>query len=200
MSAFRSFFCATWWASVLMAGAAEQTSCIRCHGDLAWIQNEEWVKMVRDYQTDVHSAVGLSCQDCHGGNPDVKLSEDPFGAMDPRYKPNPYRGATARGQIPEFCGRCHSEAEYMKRFKPDARVDQLSEYWTSQHGKLLKTGDTNVATCVDCHGSHVIRRPADPQSRVYRTAVAETCRACHANPKRMAGYKLKDGQPLPIDQ
>ncbi len=200
MSALRFLVGLACAASACGAAVAPGTSCLQCHANLQWVQNEAWVKMVSDFATDVHAAVGLSCQDCHGGNPDPKLAEDPLAAMDPGFRPNPYRGATTRKQVPEFCGRCHSDAEYMKRFKPDARVDQLAEYWTSQHGKRLKTGDTRVATCVDCHGTHGIRRPADPQSRVYRTAVAETCRACHADPQRMAGYKSKDGQPLPIDQ
>ncbi len=190
---------------VLLAGAgrliaAEATSCTRCHGDLEWVQKQDWVQMVQDFQEDVHHSIGLSCHDCHGGNPDPKLAEDPTGAMDPDFKPNPYRGALTRKDIPQFCGRCHADPEYMKRFKPDARVDQLKEYLTSQHGKLLQTGDTNVAVCIDCHGTHQIRRPADPQSSVYPTAVAKTCRACHSDPKRMGQYKLEDGRPLPIDQ
>jgi hypothetical protein len=80
------------------------------------------------------------------------------------------------------------------------RVDQEQEYWTSRHGKLLKTGDQKVATCVDCHGAHGILAPGDPQSPVYATQVAETCARCHADPKHMAGYRLPDGRPLPVDQ
>ena len=186
------------WA--LAATRAAPNSCIQCHGALEWVQDQAWVRMAHDYTNDVHYAAGLSCHDCHGGNPDPKLAEDPLGAMDPDYRANPYRGKTMRTGVPEFCGRCHSDADYMKRFKPEARVDQLKEYWTSQHGKLLRAGDTNVATCVDCHGAHSIRPPSDPQSRVYPTVVAETCGSCHANPGHMAGYKTKTGEPLPTDQ
>ncbi len=185
---------------VLSGFGAEKTSCIQCHGDMSWIDNAAWVKMVQDFDSDVHHSVGLSCQDCHGGNPDPKLGQDPFAAMDKNFKPNPYRGVPARQDIPEFCGRCHSDPDYMKRFKPEERVDQVKEYWTSRHGQLLKAGDTNVATCINCHGTHTIRSPSDASSSVYPTAVAETCRHCHSDPKRMAGYKLANGQPIPIDQ
>jgi hypothetical protein len=188
------------FASTFAGRCAALTSCVQCHGNLEWIQNKAWAQMVQDFTNDVHFAAGLSCEDCHGGNPDPKLAEDPFGAMDKAFKPNPYRGKPKRTDIPDFCGRCHADADYMKRFKPDERVDQLKEYWTSQHGKLLRTGDTNVATCVDCHGTHTIRSPSDPQSSVYPTAVAETCSSCHSNPKHMAGYKTRTGAPLPIDQ
>lgn len=194
-----------WWAFLWLINAvpfalAAQTSCVQCHGDVEWIADEAWARMVKNFESDVHHSVGLSCHDCHGGNPDPKVAQDPFAAMDKAYTANPYRGVPARDRMPDFCGRCHSDAEYMKRFKPDARVDQVKEYWTSRHGKLLKAGDTNVATCVDCHGTHTIRRPSDAQSRVYPTAVAETCRTCHSDPKRMAGYQSKTGGPLPIDQ
>ena len=36
----------------------------------------------------------------------------------------------------------------MKRFNPSLRVDQEREYYTSVHGKLLKEGVTQVATCI----------------------------------------------------
>ena len=200
MSAARFFLGLVLCASALVAARAAPTSCLQCHGNLERIQNKAWVQMTLDFTNDVHFAAGLSCQDCHGGNPDPKLGQDPLSAMDKAYQPNPYRGKPARTDIPEFCGRCHSDADYMKRFKPEERVDQLKEYWTSRHGELLRTGDTNVATCVDCHGTHAIRSPSDPQSRVYPTAVAETCSSCHSDPKRMAGYKTKTGRPLPVDQ
>jgi len=187
-------------AGLLSARGGSPTSCTLCHGDLEWIENPVWVQMVKDFTNDVHFSVDVSCHDCHGGNPDPALAEDPFAAMDPDYQPNPYRGELARTDIPEFCGRCHSDAQYMKGFNPDLRVDQLDEYWTSRHGQLLKAGDTNVATCVECHGTHTIRAPGDPQSRVYPKTVAETCSSCHSDPVRMAGYTTAHGSPLPVNQ
>ncbi len=120
--------------------------------------------------------------------------------MDPGCAANPFRGAPAHSEVPAFCGRCHSDPGFMRRYQPDARVDQEREYWTSQHGKLLAQGDTKVATCVDCHGVHGIRPPQDPESPVHPRNVAETCRRCHGDPERMAGYRLPDGRPLPVDQ
>ena len=184
------------------AAAAElaPTSCVACHGDADLVGDESMVKIVHDFAADVHAGVGLSCHDCHGGNPDPTLADDPLAAMDPDFRDNPYRGAPEHAAIPAFCGRCHSDPGYMKRFKPDLRVDQESEYRTSRHGVLLATGDAKVATCVDCHGVHGILAPADAASPVYPTRVAETCSRCHADPVHMAGYALDDGRPLPVDQ
>src|SRR5512139_1549737 len=125
--------------------------------------DESSLKIASGFREDIHAAAGLSCQDCHGGNPDPALAGDMGTAMDAAYKPNPFRGAPKRGEIPAFCGRCHSDATYMKAFNPELRVDQEQEYWTSRHGRLLKGGDARVATCIDCHGVHGILAPTDPQ-------------------------------------
>ncbi|HVS31185.1 MAG TPA: cytochrome b N-terminal domain-containing protein [Thermoanaerobaculia bacterium] len=180
------------------AGAAPQTSCTACHGSDLFDARAQ--ATVHAYSGDVHAAVGLSCHDCHGGNPDVGLSDDMAAAMDPGFKANPYAGTPERGAIPEFCGRCHSSAEFMRRFNPAARVDQVTEYWSSHHGRGLRSGDTNVATCIDCHSVHDIKRRTQPDSPVHPTHVAETCSRCHSNAKLMSAYRDDAGRPLPTDQ
>jgi hypothetical protein len=183
------------------AGAAEPpaTSCIGCHGDPQQFEAAEREVVIK-FKDDVHASVGLSCNDCHGGNPDPRLIEDAEEAMNPDFSAAPFRGVPDRRDIPSFCGRCHSDPSFMKRWKPDARVDQEAEYRTSNHGRGLAAGDLQVATCVDCHGFHGIRRIEDPKSPVHPTNVAETCRTCHGDPQRMAGRTTPDGRTLPVDQ
>jgi len=193
------------WAFVLIllaspATAGDDTSCVQCHRDPDMMEDASWVEIVTGFATDVHAEVGLSCHDCHGGDPDPGVADDSLAAMDEGFAANPYRGAPARQDIPRFCGRCHSDPVYMKRFRPEAHVDQEERYWTSQHGKALRQGDAKVATCIDCHGVHGIRRSSEPDSKVYPTHVADTCGACHSDPVRMASYTLPDGSPLPVDQ
>jgi hypothetical protein len=186
------------FVAVAPAWAQPQTSCTTCHGDAEWFDEED-VAIVGAVHDDAHGAVGLSCHDCHGGNPDPELAEDPDAAMDASYAPNPYRGAPDREAIPGFCGTCHSDATYMKQFDPDIRVDQVQEYATSQHGRSLAQGDTKVATCIDCHGTHGILGPEKTGSPVHPTRVAETCRSCHSDAERMAGYVTAAGHPIPTD-
>jgi hypothetical protein len=175
------------------------TSCVLCHADGELFEPEE-LAIIVGFRDDVHAQVGLSCHDCHGGNPDPELFEDYVDAKDEEFAANPYRGMPDPADVPSFCGTCHSDYEYMRRFDPDAIVDQEREYATSRHGQALATGDTNVAMCTSCHGIHGIRRVTDPQSSVYPTRVAETCAGCHADVERMGGYMLANGQPLPVDQ
>ena len=174
--------------------APAETSCIQCHGGEMF--DEVARAKVKRFNVDIHSQVGLSCHDCHGGNPDPKLGDDVGGAMDPQFKPNPYVGAPKRPATPDFCGRCHSSAKYMNRFNPAARVDQVSEYWTSVHGQKLRSGATDVAACIDCHSVHDILRKGNPDSPVYPTHVAEMCSRCHSDAKRMTA----NGRSIPVDQ
>jgi Cytochrome c3 len=187
-------------ALALAAGSlpAQETSCTTCHGDPDMFEGAR-AHIVADFAGSVHAEAGLSCHDCHGGNPSLELADD-VEAMDPGYAPSPYVGAPDATQVPDFCARCHSDAAYMKRFHPDARSDQRALYATSQHGAALAAGDTRVATCVSCHGSHDVRRVSNPESRVYPTHVAETCSGCHSDGERMANYALEDGRPIPTDQ
>jgi len=176
-----------------------KTSCEACHSNADYFEGSD-LEIVAHYREGAHASVGLSCHDCHGGNPDPKYADDMTTAMDPSYKANPYRGAPSRADIPEFCGTCHSDPAYMRKFGPDPRVDQVREYWTSQHGIALKKGDQNVATCVDCHGVHGIRKIDDSKSPVHATNVADTCGHCHSDPNRMKGYTDPYGRPLAVDQ
>ncbi len=178
---------------------ATETSCTICHSDGDLVQQGH-LEIVTDFSQDVHSEVGLSCHDCHGGNPDPVVADDPELAMDASFADNPYRGAWDPMDIPSACGRCHSDPSYMRTYKPAARVDQETEYRVSRHGLALQQGDTAVATCTSCHGTHGIKRSSDPASPVYPTNVAETCSGCHSDAEAMAGRTLADGRPLLVDQ
>ena len=179
----------------------QQSSCITCHSSEGWFAEQHIKEIVENFRDGVHFAVGISCDDCHGGNPDPAVAQSVDDAMDSSFRPNPFIGVPKPQEIPAFCGRCHSDPSYMRQFQPDPRVDQAREYLTSQHGRLLlEQGDTKVATCVDCHGIHGILAPSDPQSPVYPTNVATTCKKCHGDADYMAGYTTESGAPLPVDQ
>lgn len=177
-------------AAAALGAPPAKTSCISCHDSDLFLPKDR--AKIAKFHDDVHAQVGLSCHDCHGGNPDPDA--DMVTSMDPKFAPNPFRGKPKRTEIPEFCGRCHSSAEFMKRFNPATRVDQVAEYRTSVHGQRLAKGDENVATCIDCHSVHDIRRKSNPDAPVYATHVAETCSRCHSDARHMASYKIPTDQ------
>lgn len=164
--------------------AQKRNSCVDCHSQIEGNLGEP----VRLSKGDVHDSRGLSCVDCHSGD---ASSDDMTTAMDRR---KGFIGKPKASDIPAFCGRCHSNASFMKTFNPSLRVDQEREYATSVHGQLLKQGEQKVATCVSCHGGHGVRAINDPQSKVYALNVAETCGACHAKPDYMKNFNIPHDQ------
>jgi len=187
----------------------EDYSCLFCHADPEQFTDDQRHLLVTKEQLegDIHWKKGLRCHDCHGGSP------DPAQFTDHR-NDDTFKGVGEPADIPAFCGSCHSDIQFMRRYDPSARTDQESEYWTSAHGRKLKASvedenmeqDTTVATCIDCHGGrHAILAVDDQHSTVYPTHVAETCAQCHANAQVMAGRTYYDrvskmDRPLPTDQ
>jgi hypothetical protein len=173
-------------ACLLMApaGRAQVDSCRQCHQELSDKPSEL-------ITTDIHFQKGLSCVHCHGGDATLGLDGDQAAAMDPA---KGYVGAPKPAEIGKFCAKCHADLNYMRRFNPQARTDQWSEYQTSVHGQLLKKGDTKVATCVSCHSVHNIKAVKDPTAPVYPTNVANTCAQCHAKKEHMSQYQISTDQ------
>jgi hypothetical protein len=163
------------------------SSCLQCHLELGG-QAAEPVAGMRD---DVHAGKGLSCHDCHGGNAAAGHDGDIDAAHDAA---KGWREAPTRLQVPQFCARCHADAEYMKRFNPHTRIDQLGEYRTSVHGRKNAAGDARTAVCIDCHGVHGIRAVADARSSVHPTHLADTCARCHADAGLMDQYGMPTAQ------
>ncbi|MEW6128568.1 MAG: cytochrome c3 family protein [Acidobacteriota bacterium] len=164
--------------------ASEKDSCLECHKEMG----DQLAAPVTAMEEDVHKKRGLSCANCHGGDP---TSDDPTLAM------SPAKGFIARPkpvEVARFCGKCHSDAEFMKRFNPAQRVDQETEYNSSVHGKRIKQGDAKPATCISCHGAHGIREVNNPNAPVFALNVAQTCGQCHANAEYMKSYGIPTDQ------
>jgi len=160
-------------------------SCVTCHLEIG---DERLAAPVKAFAGDIHASKGFGCVACHGGD----AKEAGMEAMDPA---KGYIGKPERAQLAQVCGRCHSDARFMKRYNPSLRVDQVTEYQSSVHGRRLKEqGDPKVAVCTSCHPAHSIKPPSDPTSSVHPVRVAETCGRCHADPKYMELYRIPTDQ------
>jgi predicted CXXCH cytochrome family protein len=155
-------------AVILLLGSsavAAEDYCFGCHSV------QEGMSLI--YKNDIHYGNGLSCADCHGGDPkinDMNLSKAPGTGFRPR---------AARATMPDYCGRCHSDATYMARYNPKLPVDQLELYNKGVHGRQLAAGQTKSAQCTDCHSVHDTRAVTDPRSPASPERITETCAKCH---------------------
>lgn len=161
---------------VLQAG-----ECFQCHLTTEDGTSELW-------KEDVHARWGITCVTCHGGD---STQPDKDSA---KRRGTGYRGKLTPMQGVELCGGCHADAEYMKARKPLLPVDQLQKYWTSEHGKLLKKGESRVAQCASCHHPHGIREVNDAKSPVYASNVPATCGHCHADAEYMSDFGIPTNQ------
>ena len=145
---------------------AAKDSCFECHSV------QEGMSIV--YKDDIHYKYGISCADCHGGDPKEDEGNVAMNAS------RGFKVRVTREDTPEYCGRCHSNAAFIRKYKPGQRVDQLALYRKSVHGEQLAKGNKKTAYCVDCHGVHNIRAADDPQSPVLPSRLADKCAVCHA--------------------
>ena len=166
-------------------GAETKDSCLECHKGL---DDKELSEPAHFSQDDVHAKLGISCVDCHGGDP---ASDDISVSMDPG---KGYVGKPSRADIPKFCAKCHSDSDYMKRYNPNIPTDQLSKYEVSQHGRLNAQGDKKSAVCTSCHNAHNILSVDNPASPTYALNVPNTCAKCHSDKEYMKEYGIPTNQ------
>jgi cytochrome c553 len=150
--------------------SAADISCLKCH------EKERTL-----YAPSAHAQAGLTCVDCHGGDP--KATDETAHAADNFKRPDNKKA------IAEICASCHGDVRKMNPY--GLPTDQLDRYKTSKHGEqLFEHNDQKVAVCIDCHGVHDILKVKSPQAHVYPTNIPDTCGRCHGNAKLMEEYKL----------
>jgi predicted CXXCH cytochrome family protein len=160
-----------------------QNNCLTCHQ--SW---EEETGPSFKFAGDIHGQKGLTCTDCHGGDPNL---DD----MDEVRRSKNYIGLPDHLEVPEFCARCHSDATYMHNHNPSLPVDQLAKYKTSVHGqRLYEKKDKKAANCISCHTVHEIGDGRLPHSSTYPLNLPATCGRCHADVEYMAEYKIPTDQ------
>ena len=163
-----------------------QLTCVMCHADVAdgKVPHADKLKpvdckgchekAVAEYRGTVHGkaradgrTLAASCTDCHGTH-DIRRAKDPASP-------------TNHVNLEATCSKCHGSDAYVEKAKlPGGNVGK--QYHDSVHGKLLagKGPERQMGPeCTDCHGTHDIRAKDDPQSRVHRARVPETCGSCH---------------------
>lgn len=173
---------AGWVGPTSASAQANGGQCAGCHRALA---DPSLSGPAIAWQADVHLQAGLTCTGCHGGD---------AVATDPGVAHTSMLARPPRERIPELCGRCHANQEFMRGYDPDIRIDQVETYFTSVHGQRLLEGDPRVAVCVDCHTTHSIQPSSETTSSIYPPKIPELCGSCHADRERMAPYGIPTDQ------
>jgi len=185
----------------------QTNECVGCHAlpDIVWadddryrpgllVTREELAGSVHgDFLcTDCHSALGAtmharrdaardSCARCHAEQAAEYEQgyHGPPGTADTVPKPtcitchgaHQVQEAETRDFVhraSEQCARCH---------------EQMAERFPGGNpfGMDTHLAGVEVATCADCHGSHLVLPAEDPRSPVNEANILSTCRQCHTN-------------------
>ncbi len=78
----------------------------------------------------------------------------------------------------KMCLSCHLDDPDVRARVP-ASAEFIAAYEQSAHGRLLLAGNAAAANCIDCHGSHEIKKTFDLSALVYKSHLSETCGTCH---------------------
>lgn len=154
-------------------------TCLDCHLTL---DDDNLSEMAKDWQRSIHAERDVACVDCHGGNSAATTKEEA------KAPDTGYIGLPAKADIPALCASCHADVVQMRQY--NLPTDQYAKYKESIHGLRLAEGDSNVATCFDCHGGHLVLKTNDPASTVYPVNIPGTCANCHTDKKLMAQYNI----------
>lgn len=142
-------------AAVAEAEAKPPNSCVTCHSDRNFfVRHKKLFFYYRDWLKSSHYLSGMTCDQCHGGNPLANTMQDAHQGALP--VSDPASRLFYKNQ-PETCGECHeNEAEQFK---------------LSKHYKNLRD-ELGAPSCSTCHEAMNL-------SPYSHEIVENTCRLCH---------------------
>lgn len=161
---------------------ANEVRCTDCHTEISGYPHPPLETSSRRFYSLEHYE---NCRQCHeevyeqtldsvharelaAGNWDAPVCTD---CHNPHYTTNPHEPRT---KIPKTCSVCHSAI--------------YDEYLESVHGAaLVDENNTDVPTCVGCHGVH---NQEDPTTTEFRLNSPDLCAECHADEALMDKYDI----------
>ncbi len=141
--------------SLLLSATAVADACVDCHKNPNFrTQNKKLYDYYNDWIVSTHKKAGVSCADCHGGDPNADQAE---AAHNGGFLPSNPNSRVHYKKLPATCGKCHPSA--------------YQEFTRSKHYKALMN-EQEAPHCGTCHGSI--------NSKVYYTSIVDaTCNSCH---------------------
>lgn len=144
--------------------AAGDDSCIACHRDPDFlVTHPRLYEYFRDWQRSIHQQEGVTCSDCHGGNPEATGREAAHAGM---LGPDASGSAVYFSNVPATCGSCHDAVE--EAYRTSAHFEHL----TAAAGDGEAGAEKQGPSCVTCHRSM-------NTLTLDVTTVEETCGHCH---------------------
>lgn len=168
--------------------AKKGSGCESCHGkahDVTFTKASE-----RNHPSAIRVSDTLCCR-CHKnevGEIDAGIHKRPFSqGILTCVTCHTAHGAQMSKEVisRNACFRCHTNTKLFDGVRAEngqSITSLVQSYDHSIHAESLRK-DGKGATCIDCHGSHTIKPPSDPNSPVNRANIVATCGKCHEDVK-----------------
>lgn len=150
----------------LRTSALDENNCLACHSDPKLTKTTSEGEKVSLYVNEK----------------DVNIGAHRYIDCTTCHTSEPHKVDTplTKLSLAEKCGSCH-QYEY-------------NLHLNSVHGEQLVQGNSDVATCVDCHSPknnpHSVIRVLEYSAPAYKKNISQTCAKCHNNEELMESYGI----------
>jgi cytochrome b subunit of formate dehydrogenase len=164
-------------------GSTPEVDCARCHGTHDVVARDD------ERAPFAPSRSSTACGACHAvevehflasahAGADAQVFPDCLSCHRTRVVPNGIPLLDVKLAQSQLCLSCHVDSPAAAaRTRLAGRF--VASWGHSVHGQALERGEAGAASCVDCHGSHEMKRAMVADSRVNKLHITETCRRCH---------------------
>lgn len=134
--------------------------CTNCHSG----QHQEFLGSVHNTNTSLGGKEMPGCLSCH----EKQITRTSFGGDLSKTK-------LAQEQL---CQDCHYQGNNPGADKNKTNA-LIPDHAYSLHNKVLKAGNGEAASCINCHEKHLILPASNPASKVSDKNITATCGSCH---------------------
>lgn len=138
-------------------------SCsLECHED---VMRKRASDNYQQWSDSDHSKYYVTCDTCHGGDPSAKTASEAHSSMKNITDSN---SPTNFKNIPETCGKCHSE--------------ELDHFKNTMHYQRLRT-EERAPSCTTCHKPHTFKV-------LKSSELLPLCSICHNQKDQIASANI----------
>lgn len=140
-------------------------SCsLECHEDVI---RKRATDNFQQWSDSGHSKYYVTCDACHGGDPNMKTEAEAHAAMKNISDPN---STIYFKNIPETCGKCHTE--------------ELDNFRNTMHYQRLRSTESGPS-CITCHQPHTFKV-------LKASELTTVCSVCHNSKDQIATATVPD--------
>jgi hypothetical protein len=148
-------------------------SCsLECHEDII---RKKASDNFQQWSDSGHSSYFVTCDECHGGNPDINTEAGAHSGMKNITDP---QSPIYFKNIPETCGKCHAQ--------------ELEHYKNTMHYQRLRA-ESRAPSCVTCHQPHTFKV-------LKASELTPLCSVCHNQKDQLAAANVPKDATLALEK